>query len=192
MSIVLNGTTGITTPDLTSAAGLDAADLTGTVASARLPAGSVIQVVQGVRTTTLVIDSASYVEFLSATITPLYTSSRILIIATVNGSMSSNGSAFLSLFRDSSQIAIGTDANGNPKVSFALDNGGLVGDAEVSGGLTWLDSPNTTSSISYSVRGNRGPDSAARLNINRSNNYPSNTTWDKNSVSSITLMEILA
>lgn len=154
------------------------------------PAGSVIQVVQGVRTTTLVIDSASYVEFLSATITPLSASSKILISATVNGSMSANGSAFLSLFRGSSQIAIGTDANGNPKVSFALDNGGVVGDAEVSGGLTWLDSPNTTSSISYSVRGNRGPDSAGRLNINRSNNYPSSTTWDKNSVSSITLMEI--
>jgi hypothetical protein len=154
------------------------------------PAGSVIQVVQGVRTTTFVIDSASYVEFLSATITPLSASSKILISATINGSMSANGSAFLSLFRGSSQIAIGTDANGNPKVSFALDSGGLVGDAEVSGGLTWLDSPNTTSSISYSIRGNRGPDGSGRLNINRSNNYPSSTTWDKNSVSSITLMEI--
>ena len=31
MSIVLNGTTGITTPDIDSAGGLDAADLTGTL-----------------------------------------------------------------------------------------------------------------------------------------------------------------
>ena len=41
MTITLNGTTGITTPDITSAAGLDAADLTGTVSADRLAAGSI-------------------------------------------------------------------------------------------------------------------------------------------------------
>jgi hypothetical protein len=36
MSIILNGTTGITTPDITSTAGFDSADLTGDIATARI------------------------------------------------------------------------------------------------------------------------------------------------------------
>jgi hypothetical protein len=36
MSIILDGTTGITTPDITSAAGIDSADLTGDIAAARI------------------------------------------------------------------------------------------------------------------------------------------------------------
>ena len=36
MSITLNGTTGITTPDITSTAGFDSADLTGDIAAARI------------------------------------------------------------------------------------------------------------------------------------------------------------
>ena len=36
MSIVLNGTTGITTPDIDSTAGFDAADITGTVGTAQI------------------------------------------------------------------------------------------------------------------------------------------------------------
>ena len=68
MSIVLNGTTGITTPDLTSTAGLDAADLTGTVASARLPAGSVIQAVSSQAGHT-VINTATPTTIISTSIT---------------------------------------------------------------------------------------------------------------------------
>lgn len=36
MTITLNGTTGITTPDITSTAGFDSADLTGDIAAARI------------------------------------------------------------------------------------------------------------------------------------------------------------
>ena len=36
MAITLNGTTGITTPDITSTAGFDSADLTGDIAAARI------------------------------------------------------------------------------------------------------------------------------------------------------------
>jgi len=36
MAIILNGTTGITTPDIDSTAGFDGEDLTGDVAAARI------------------------------------------------------------------------------------------------------------------------------------------------------------
>ena len=103
MTITLNGTTGITTPDITSAAGLDAADLTGTVASARLPAGSVIQVVSSFTNIGVVdvtwsasagnpnqygglISSRTYVEATSVTITPRSTSSKLVCFGAIGWS----------------------------------------------------------------------------------------------------------
>ena len=85
MAIILDGTTGITAPDITSAAGLDAADLTGTVASARLPAGSVIQVVQvQMAQTTVTISSTTFVNTgLTASITTTLANSKIL--ASISG-----------------------------------------------------------------------------------------------------------
>lgn len=84
MTITLNGTTGITTPDITSSAGLDAADLTGTVASARLPAGSVLQVVTSVDTTETSFASDSWNDTtLTATITPKLSNSKFICFVTL-------------------------------------------------------------------------------------------------------------
>ena len=41
MAIVLNGSTGITTPDIDSTAGFDAADITGTISQAQIAAEAV-------------------------------------------------------------------------------------------------------------------------------------------------------
>jgi len=43
MAIILNGTTGITTPDIDSTAGLDAADITGTIGTAQITDANVTQ-----------------------------------------------------------------------------------------------------------------------------------------------------
>jgi hypothetical protein len=43
MAITLNGTTGITTPDINSTAGFDAADITGTIGSAQIADANVTQ-----------------------------------------------------------------------------------------------------------------------------------------------------
>ena len=43
MAIVLNGTTGITTPDIDSTAGFDAADITGTISTAQIADANVTQ-----------------------------------------------------------------------------------------------------------------------------------------------------
>ena len=43
MAIVLNGSTGITTPDIDSTAGFDAADITGTISTAQIAAANVTQ-----------------------------------------------------------------------------------------------------------------------------------------------------
>ena len=89
MAITLNGTTGITTPDLTSAAPMDvggSAVLTtaSTVATSALPAGSVIQVVSRTQILNFSTTSAgTYVDtgITGVTITPSSATSKILLIA---------------------------------------------------------------------------------------------------------------
>jgi len=170
-----------------------AADLgLSALTSSDMPTGTILQVVQSKKTNTQVIDADAYTDVsgLSVSITPTSTNSKILVLVTVSTSVSNNGGSFFRIIRGSTAIALGTDGNSNPKTSFEVDNGGSPGDGSMTGGMNWLDSPSTTSATTYKLQGKRGPDSAGRLNINRSNNYPANTSWDTNSVSSITVMEI--
>jgi len=74
MSIVLDGTTGITTPALDSAAKF---------ASADMPLGSVLQVVYGSTSTQVANTTTTYTDTgLTATITPTSATSKILVIVT--------------------------------------------------------------------------------------------------------------
>jgi len=120
MSIVLNGTTGITTPDLTSAAGLDAADLTGTVASARLPAGSVIQVVYSHHTNHSELASSDYqATSTQVSITPKRSDSKFLIRAMMYGGVQDHDVAvgfsfYDSLNSSSSPIVADNQSGGSP------------------------------------------------------------------------------
>jgi hypothetical protein len=65
-----------------------ATQLTGTVPAARLPAGSVLQVVSTVKTDTFTTVSSSYVDVtgLSVSITPTSATSKILVLVQANRS----------------------------------------------------------------------------------------------------------
>ena len=107
MAIILDGTTGITAPDITSAAGLDAADLTGTVASARLPAGSVIQVVTSSSGTQI----RSFTQQIwidtpfTVSITPKSVNNKILLNFTSWGLLNNNQYAGIRIIRDSTRVS---------------------------------------------------------------------------------------
>ena len=139
MSIVLNGTTGITTPALDSAAQFSSADM---------PAGSVIQVVQNTNITTVFTTSSSFVATaLQATITPSSTSSKILIISReqlngdVDNDASGDATGEYALYRNGSAIVTSNTT--------AWARGGLqrIND----GGFKYLDSPNSTSALTYAT-----------------------------------------
>ena len=160
MSIILDGTTGITTPDIQSAAGLDAADLTGTVASARLPAGSVIQVVSTTKTDTFSTSSSGNVDItgLSVNITPTNASSKFLIFAkvSVSNSQPQNTAFVVQLVRDATLINKG-DGAGNRAVGFSGSEEGIsdnvYGQFQTYDFTTnHLDSPNTTNQLTYKIR----------------------------------------
>ena len=146
MAITLNGTTGITTPDITSSAGLDAADLTGTVASARLPAGSVIQMKSSTLSSTLCTTSSSYISTgVSVTITPKDTTSKFVIL--VSGGANdyyADGRIGLTIYRDTTNLS---PHSGSLTRNYVGANAGQ----NQPNSLSVVDAPATTNSITYSL-----------------------------------------
>jgi len=161
---------------------------TGTLPDARLGSGIPIQVVQGQKTTTQVISGSSYVNIVSATITPSSTSSKILITGCVTGFMESGGTCHLRFYRGGTAIAVGTEGNSLPKDTMDGIDVAQPGDASAAATMMWLDSPSTTSAITYYIKGHP-KDSGGNLKINRTGNN-SSTDHDSQTVTTITLMEI--
>ena len=115
---------------------------TDQITSAILPAGSVLQVVQGTTATATASASTSYVSTsITATITPSSTSNKVLIFATSNLETNTGSEqAWFSIYDGSSDIVesyLKDLAGGSPVYPIALSK---------------LDSPSTTSAVTYTVR----------------------------------------
>lgn len=171
----------------TSLTALNASNIsTGTLASARLPAGSVLQVVSAFKNDTFSSTSTTFVDItgLSVSITPTSATSKILILVTSNFSAATgNAPTVFNLVRNSTNIATPATAptyNGTVTPYIA----GNISDQSVPWSASFLDSPATTSATTYKVQG-RGS-SATNFYVNR------RATADFNSTSSITVMEIAA
>jgi len=121
---------------------------TAGVPASAMPAGSVIQVVQGTYSTAIYTASSSFINTgLEATITPTATSSKILIISReqLNGDVDNDGvgdaTGQYRLYRNGSAII--------ESISSVWARGGLqrIND----GGFKYLDSPNSTSALTYAT-----------------------------------------
>lgn len=121
--------------------------------SADMPAGSVLQVVSTERT-----DADSWLgmgDIFSLNITPISASSKIFIQFSCVCSATNRYNGF-KLFRDATQIALGDSAGTRARIWCALDSN----DDETnqvyltrSQSASYLDSPATTSQITYKVQG---------------------------------------
>jgi hypothetical protein len=171
------GSTTLTLPTtsgtvLTSASSLPATQLTGTIASARLPAGSVIQVVSAAYTgQTSTTSSADITTGLTASITPTSASNKILVIVNINCRFTANSWMVLNLKRGGSQIVLwaaglGYNISGSTNTSQFAAN--------------YLDSPATTSSTTYAVYYSNAANSGTV------------TVQQDSTVSSMTLIEVVA
>jgi hypothetical protein len=159
-----------------------------------LPAGTVKQVVQAVSTTTYTYSSAqtwtSASSFLSASITPSATSSRILVIIQIGKVHNINGVA-IRLTRGGSPIFIGDSAGSRP-IGTISNVSGFNGDGNHSDGvnITYVDSPSSTSSTTYSF--DSYSEGSGTTAFNRSINDADNTQeYSARTASSIILMEIV-
>ncbi len=115
--------------------------------------GVVLQVLQTTKTDTATSTNTSYTDIsgLSQAITPSATNSKVLVIVNVNMSQATaNSSIRWQIVRDSTAIAIG-DADGSRTRATSNCNNG-VGDESNSMTMMWLDSPSSTSALTYKVQ----------------------------------------
>jgi hypothetical protein len=160
-----------------------------TAANVKLPAGSSLQVVSAQKTDTQAI-SGAYADVLSATITPKYNTSKILVQVTLNASNSHRYSG-CKLFRGSTQIALGDATGSVSRVFMSIDSNQDESNSPyimrtMSG--TFLDSPSTASSTVYKIQ--CGSDHSS--DVTSINKMPNNDTgnFSLRGITTITLTEI--
>lgn len=187
----------LTLPDeagqiLTSASSLAAAKLTGS-----LPAGmggKVLQVLSSTKTDTQGMTSTSFADItgLSVSITPASSSSKILVLATVNGAARNGWNNMgLGLFRDSTQIYLGDSAGSRARVAAAI-NGSANDGTQWAVSINFLDAPSTTSATTYKIAFRVMQDNpGSGIYINRTYN-DSDSGGVGRTASTITVMEIAA
>ena len=170
MALTLSGTDGITFNNFTVQAS----------------AGQVLQVTQTVLNTAFATTSTSYTDItgLSVSITPKFSTSKILVLLNINGSGQDHSS--FKLVRGSTTIAVGVPSG--TQNATTLSNFYLGGNVNISvgGSMTFIDSPATTSATTYKVQGFV---QSGQLTVN-GNGANSNNIFVMTSISTITVMEI--
>jgi hypothetical protein len=163
MAIILDGNIGLTYPDVTTQN--TSAIISGKLPTAKLPAGSVIQVVNfTLSTQQSTTNSTATATALTASITPSSASSRIYVsISSDVGQSTSGRSAFYYVYRNSTSL-LQYEQFFNTVAYYPMT-------------LTYLDSPSTTSSTAYTL-------------YFRTDGVGTVYASNGNTLSSITLMEI--
>jgi hypothetical protein len=197
MPLVLAGaTSGATTLQSTDGATqtITLPNNTGTVlttaTNTNFPAGSVLQVVQTVKSDTFTTSSSSFADItgLSVSITPTNSTSKIFVLVNLSASMTVSGwNSLFRLLRDSTVVYNGNSA-GNRSLGFGSLYLGNTQDVR-SINAVFLDSPSTTSAITYKVQCFAQTGSSGSVTINRSGNDGDSAEIIR-SASSITVMEI--
>ena len=161
------------------------------LSGAKLPTGSVLQVVQTVKTDTFTSAASSFTNItgLTATITPSTTSSKILVMASVVIGHTKDYFVMLRIARGGSAILQGDAAGVRLQTLGMVYSYPALGPANEQ--TTWshqvVDSPASTSSLTYSVQTMQ--EGGATHYVNRLMR-DDNATYEPRSASSIILMEI--
>ena len=144
------------------------------IPTAALPAGTVLQVVQGSTTISTSTSSSTFIDTgLSASITPTNSTSKILVFVTQTGVIKQNGntSVDINLLRSSTVLTS----------SFAIGYTNSTATNYIgSYSITYLDSPSTSSSVTYKTQ------------FSSRNNTTTAYVQANGDISTITLMEIAA
>ena len=161
--------------------GLAATKLTGTVAGARLPAGTVLQTVFGVNSTNqqLANDTTTFATTTTASITPSSTSSKIFIIA--HGSADIAFGNYRAIYFRILRSVGGTDQVVRAS-QYLMYGDNLQTHNIATQPIQALDAPGTTSAITYSIQGRHQSGSTP--------NTAYNGYLSRYSQSTLTLMEI--
>ena len=124
---------------------------------------------------------------LTASITPRNSANKILVVVNIGGFAQGTGQGRFILTRSGTDIGVGAAGSGQLQVSFGI-SGPTSGVPMITGGMQYLDSPATTSALTYGVTVSSN-DSGAAIYINRSVSDTGSTSAQR-SISTITVMEI--
>ena len=184
----------LTTPNLGTPSTLVLTNATG-LAAAAMPAGSVLQVVSTHYTGTVSSSSATPTDVsgFSVNITPSSASNKVLVMVhTVFGFDNSDPYPYILCLRDSTSIGLGVNATGN-QINVFLNGPNLPGTASIShyksvaASKTFLDSPSTTSAVTYKIQIANGFTGTGYLNRQA---ITDNQGYIQSTSSTITVMEI--
>jgi len=161
----------------------DATLLTSTTAT-----GKILQVVHTKKTDTFTTTSQTYVDLMTATITPSASSNKVLIRYGVNGG--TNGDVnhlYVTIFRDSTDIGQADAGNNRSRASSVINT---ASQATFFYGNEVLDSPSSTSAIVYRIKVRTSNTQTAFFN--RSGRDNDLAAFDGRSTSFVTVMEVAA
>ena len=181
------GTLTIAAPNTNSNYTLTLPTNTGTLLSTK-SAGTVLQVVQTTKTDSFSTTSTSYTTFISVSITPTSSSSKILVTFGTNGGTAGDvAHGYLAIFRGATQLFQATDTGSRRGATSVINT---ATQQQLYYGGTFLDSPATTSSTTYTIQVLSS--NGVAIYLNRSGRDNNALDYDGRSVSSITVMEIAA
>ena len=180
-AVVATGSDG----QVLTSAGADAVPAFEAVAAG----GKVLQVVQTVKVDTFSHNSASWADItgLTVNITPSSSSNKILVsyVTNLSGSTTGGHTCLLRCLRDSTAIGVGTGASNRKPASGLHFNHNTAASNWFS--FEHLDSPSTTSAITYKVQ--LYPENGQTAYVNRSA-QDGDYTYHGRFASSITVKEI--
>ena len=154
--------------------------------------GSIIQTKSFTMTSTTTTTSDGFVDTgLQLAITPSSASSKILITGIINVGQT-YFKTYIRLLRDSTVLSVGDTASNRPRVYASSAPGGSDWDTYnvTAISLNLLDSPNTTSSVTYKVDFRPYDNVHTTSYINRCGTDRDNADYDERSISVMTLQEI--
>jgi len=128
---------------------------------------------------------------IQVSITPSSTSNKILILWSINASgyVGSGGHISVRVVRGSTNVAVG-DAAGNRNRITSISVNASNSDRPTFNSGNLLDSPSTTSAITYGIRLDNNDNGTATMYLNRSKNDTDSNVNIHRTASSITVMEI--
>ena len=151
MPIVINGSgtvTGLSSGGISNATA---------VASAAMPAGSIIQVVQATSLDDHTTTTTSWADVsgMTVNITPSSASNKVLVQCCLTASADNRYSGF-KLLRDSTDIAVGNaDGSHRPRITMSIGSNSSSSNDHYcmrNRNITWLDSPSSTSALTYKLQ----------------------------------------
>ena len=167
----------------------------GKVPTTVMPAGTVLQVVQATKTDTWSTSGFTYADItgLSVTITPTSVSSKFLVMTNVNAS-SNYWKVYMNVVRNGTTLGLGDalSIRNRSTATFAQN----ASDMNAHGfilplNVTLLDSPNTTSTLTYKLQGaGRSNDGTWVMYVNRSVPDRDVGEYDDRMASRLVVMEI--